>query len=444
MVLLKIAVKDNKLIKVKDNLMIEDTINGIRCHFEFRSDWSDLKPKVAFARGHIYPATQNPQTIPALLDDNNECVVPPEIISERGGFSIGLFGEDDDTRIVTNWLYYKTQFGCYDVCVAPNPPTPSEYDKILGALNNKSNIDHKHNEYVTDEEMTVALKDKQNVIAENTYDKYGAATQALEEAKAYADSHDADTQYGIEYDAVSNKIKLVSDTSKDEVDINDFVHKGLDGISATHSWNGTVLTMTSASGTSSADLKGDKGERGEVGPKGDRGDTGPKGDTGAQGNDGYTPIKGKDYFDGKDGYTPIKGVDYFDGVKGDAGAPGKDGYSPVRGVDYFTDVDKQTIVADVLDNLTDTVTGARIGEVTLLADKWIGTNHLYSQIVSIEGVTKYSQVNLTPSVEQLAVFYEKDLTFVTENEDGVVTVYVIGQRPTNDYTIQTTMTEVSV
>lgn len=34
---------------------------------------------------------------------------------------------------------------------------------------------------------------------------------------------------------------------------------GKDGISATHSWNGTVLTVTSASGTSSADLKGEPG-----------------------------------------------------------------------------------------------------------------------------------------------------------------------------------------
>lgn len=34
------------------------------------------------------------------------------------------------------------------------------------------------------------------------------------------------------------------------------------GVSATHKWDGTVLTMTSASGTSSADLKGDPGEPG--------------------------------------------------------------------------------------------------------------------------------------------------------------------------------------
>lgn len=87
---------------------------------------------------------------------------------------------------------------------------------------------------------------------------------------------------------------------------------------------------------------------------------------------------------------------------------------------------------------------AVIGEVTLLASKWTSEGNLHSQIVSLSGVTENSQVDLTPSVEQLVVFYEKDLTFVTENEGGVVTVYAIGQKPTNDYTIQVTITEVNV
>lgn len=39
---------------------------------------------------------------------------------------------------------------------------------------------------------------------------------------------------------------------------------GKDGVSATHSWNGTVLTVTSASGTSSADLKGADGKDGKT------------------------------------------------------------------------------------------------------------------------------------------------------------------------------------
>ena len=86
----------------------------------------------------------------------------------------------------------------------------------------------------------------------------------------------------------------------------------------------------------------------------------------------------------------------------------------------------------------------RIANVDLLATNWIGDTSPYSQVVEIEGITEYSQVDLTPSIEQLVVFYEKDLGFVTENDDGVVTVYAIGQKPENDYTIQVTITEVQV
>ena len=87
---------------------------------------------------------------------------------------------------------------------------------------------------------------------------------------------------------------------------------------------------------------------------------------------------------------------------------------------------------------------ASIGEVTLLAADWKGDASPYAQVVEIRGVTECSQVDLTPSVEQLSIFYNKDLAFVTENEDGVVTVYAIGQKPENDYTIQVTITEVYV
>ena len=112
------------------------------------------------------------------------------------------------------------------------------------------------------------------------------------------------------------------------------------------------------------------------------------------------------------------------------------------------EVTANSFIITYTDNTTDTIpfqnSVARVSDVTLLASSWVGNDHLYSQVVTIDGVTENSQVDLTPSVEQLAVFYEKDLTFVTENEDGVVTVYAIGQKPTNDYTIQVTITEVQV
>lgn len=109
----------------------------------------------------------------------------------------------------------------------------------------------------------------------------------------------------------------------------------------------------------------------------------------------------------------------------------------------ITDIDG-TKIFDVMDGTSAVIHKPKIGEVTLLAEAWIGENNLYHQVVEIEGVTENSQVDLTPDVEQLAIFYNKDLSFVTENEGGVVTVYVIGQKPENDYTIQVTITEVDV
>ena len=85
---------------------------------------------------------------------------------------------------------------------------------------------------------------------------------------------------------------------------------------------------------------------------------------------------------------------------------------------------------------------ARLAGITLRASAWAGSNSLYSQVVSIPGITKYSKVDLLPSVEQLAIFFNKNVAFVTENEDGVVTVYAIGDKPTLDYTMQAQITEV--
>lgn len=87
----------------------------------------------------------------------------------------------------------------------------------------------------------------------------------------------------------------------------------------------------------------------------------------------------------------------------------------------------------------------KISEVTLLAAAWGGEgDKWYSQIVTNKDFTERCQVDLTPDLQQLEIFYEKDLTFLTENKGGVVTVYAVGQKPLNDYTIQVTLTEVDV
>lgn len=106
---------------------------------------------------------------------------------------------------------------------------------------------------------------------------------------------------GVSPEQVQEAVNAALKTAKDSGEFDG--PPGDPGVSATHKWDGTVLTMTSASGTSSADLKGEPG------------------------------------------YTPQKGVDYFDGAKGDKGD------TPVKGEDYWTDADKQQIINDVLEQV---------------------------------------------------------------------------------------------
>ena len=126
---------------------------------------------------------------------------------------------------------------------------------------------------------------------------------------------------------------------------------------------------------------------------------------------------------------------------------GEDGISPTITVVAITGGHKVTITDangtksfNVMDG--DSPVASTVTDITIRASAWKGTASPYSQVVSIAGVTAYTKVDLLPSVEQLAIFHNKDIAFVTENENGVVTVYAIGDKPANDYTIQAILTEV--
>ena len=83
--------------------------------------------------------------------------------------------------------------------------------------------------------------------------------------------------------------------------------------------------------------------------------------------------------------------------------------------------------------------------ITIYPGRWRqAADNRWYQTVNVDNaiITSNSKVDLQPSPEQLTIFYEKDLAFVTENEDGVVSVYCVGQVPENEYTMQATVTEV--
>ena len=79
---------------------------------------------------------------------------------------------------------------------------------------------------------------------------------------------------------------------------------------------------------------------------------------------------------------------------------------------------------------------------TAPADGWKGGESPYFQSVEVPGITAGSKVDIQLSAQQLQRFHAMDLALTTENDGGAVTLYAIGDKPTEDMTLQATLTEV--
>ena len=89
------------------------------------------------------------------------------------------------------------------------------------------------------------------------------------------------------------------------------------------------------------------------------------------------------------------------------------------------------------------ITASKTSTISLPASGWTTATNVYSQIVTVPGATANSKVDIYPTPEQLVELQISGISLVAVNEDGVVTVYAINNKPTSDYSMQVTLTEVN-
>ena len=110
--------------------------------------------------------------------------------------------------------------------------------------------------------------------------------------------------------------------------------------------------------------------------------------------------------------------------------------------------DIQSLVGDtpVSDQISNSIAAIRpkITSITLFVDRWSGNTNPWSQTVAINGVTANSRIDLRATALQIVELQDNDIAFIAENDDGVVTVYALGSKPSVNYTIQAEITEVTV
>ena len=85
----------------------------------------------------------------------------------------------------------------------------------------------------------------------------------------------------------------------------------------------------------------------------------------------------------------------------------------------------------------------RVSTINLSTSAWTGSSAPYSQVVTINTVTSATKVELNPTVAQIVSLQREDIALTAENNNGVVTVYSFGGKPSSDMTMQVTLQEVA-
>ena len=84
----------------------------------------------------------------------------------------------------------------------------------------------------------------------------------------------------------------------------------------------------------------------------------------------------------------------------------------------------------------------KVTDIVMKVDSWHGGEGMWSQIVEVEAASPFSKIDLQPSAEQLLILQKLEAAMTVENAAGVITVYITGNKPKTDITIQAAITEV--
>lgn len=163
---------DHQVISRSDkNTVVAGSKNYVRARFVLRTDdWA--RPITAIFGGY----TQ-------LLDDNNECTVPWEVLQQPGKVEVSAFCGDLHTANIAVVPVEKTGYKSGET---PKDPTPDVYQQFLQAV--KDDATAAENAAKTAQEQAQAAAGSAEASAESASDAENARQEAVDCADAAAKS----------------------------------------------------------------------------------------------------------------------------------------------------------------------------------------------------------------------------------------------------------------
>ena len=257
--------KDQQLVLTSKPVIASGGVNEDSVHFTFDESWDGFEKTAVFFR------TQSEVYHCLLVDDT--CVIPSEVIAEDGDMYFGVFGVKGEKTKTSQVISYKIDMGAVSDGIAPEDPTPSIYSQILTEASNAVEVA----ESVRADADAGAFDGITPHIGENGNWWIGDTDTGVF-AGGTGGGGGVGADGGYYTPSVSAEGILTWEASKEDMppipsanvkgERGEAGESGADGVSCTHSWNGTTLSVTSASGASSANLKGERGDKGDAGADG--------------------------------------------------------------------------------------------------------------------------------------------------------------------------------
>lgn len=254
----------NQIIRRTDyNIVVAQSKNYLRARFDALSDdW--IGPITAIFNDYV-----------VVLDENNECLVPWEVLQNPGVVSVSAFCGDLHTASVATMVVKPSGYVDGET---PEPPTPGVYVQLTGLVQNA--VDTANSVQQRADAGEFDGKDGKN--GADGYSPVATVQQTADGATI----------------TITDKTGTSTATVKNGQNGTDG-KDGADGFSpvanAQQTDNGAIITITDKTGTTAVTVRNGKdGVNGQDGKPGPQGAQGPQGEQGKQGEPGPQGPDGKD------------------------------------------------------------------------------------------------------------------------------------------------------
>ena len=131
MTLIRLAVNDQRLSLVVTPKLASGDYDCVKITSTFSANWRDYEKTAVFY-------TSYDKTVYEVLLEENQCVVPHEVLRKAGYLYIGVRGVNPNTQAVrtSTVVKCKVEQGAPTGSTTTAPPTPDVYQQILAKLNN--------------------------------------------------------------------------------------------------------------------------------------------------------------------------------------------------------------------------------------------------------------------------------------------------------------------